>query len=97
VGEKRFDHQFLSTPVNLSDRYVIPGPGSYHKRLRSNETRFSNLYITGDWIRTSLSIGCLEAAAMSGIQAARALAMETDNAEVPAALNDWIGDGVKRS
>jgi len=92
AGDKRFEHQFLSTTTNLSDRYVIPGPNSYPHRLLSNGTKFANLYITGDWIRTSLSIGCLEAAAMAGVQAARAIALETSNPEIPRAKNDWIED-----
>ena len=91
-GAARFDAQWVSTPGNLSDRYVLPTPGSYAVRLKSNETAFLNLYLAGDWIRTSLSIGCFEATAMSGIQAARALAMETGNAEVPRARGDWIDD-----
>jgi hypothetical protein len=62
----------------------------------SNGTRFKNLYLTGDWIRTSLSIGCLEAAAMSGIQAARAISLELGTALVPRASGDWIDDVQRR-
>ena len=68
AGEARFNAQYLNTPINLSDRYVLPVPQSFNYRLHANGTKFTNLYITGDWIRTSLSVGCLEAAAMSGLQ-----------------------------
>lgn len=95
-GESRFDAQWVSAPSNLSDRYVIPVPGSHAKRLRSNETVFKNLYLTGDWIMTSLSIGCLEAAAMSGIQAARAISIELGTTTVPRAHGDWIEDVQRR-
>lgn len=96
VGTARFEAQFVHTPRNLSDRYVIPVPMSHEIRLVSNGTRYMNLYITGDWIKTSLSIGCLEAAAMAGIQTARALSLETDNVPVTRARGDWIKDVVPR-
>jgi uncharacterized protein with NAD-binding domain and iron-sulfur cluster len=96
-GPARFDAQWVSTPTNLSDRYVIATPDSYGARLLSNGTTFLNLYLAGDWIKTSLSIGCFEATAMSGIQAARAVAMETGGAEVPRARGDWIEDVTPRS
>ncbi len=85
-GEARFEAQFWSTPANLSDRYVIPVPMSFSYRLPSNGTKFANLYLTGDWIRTALSIGCLEATAMSGIQAARAVSLEAGTRAGPACL-----------
>jgi uncharacterized protein with NAD-binding domain and iron-sulfur cluster len=96
-GPARFEAQFVHTPRNLSDRYVIPVPMSHEARLMSNGTRYRNLYITGDWIKTSLSIGCLEAAAMAGIQAARALSKEADNVWVARARGDWIEDVIARS
>jgi uncharacterized protein with NAD-binding domain and iron-sulfur cluster len=92
VGEARFKAQYLNTPINLSDRYVLPVPQSYNYRLQANGTKFTNLYITGDWIKTSLSVGCLEAAAMSGLQAARAVSLELGTQEVPRARGDWIED-----
>jgi predicted NAD/FAD-dependent oxidoreductase len=33
----------------------------------------SNLYLAGDWLRTGLDSGCVEAAVMGGLQASRAL------------------------
>jgi uncharacterized protein with NAD-binding domain and iron-sulfur cluster len=95
-GEGRMAAQYVNTPLNKSDRYVIPTPNSYSYRLLSNGTRFLNFYITGDWIKTALSVGCLEAAAMGGIQAARAIALEAGAAEVPRAIGDWIEDVTPR-
>lgn len=92
VGAARFDAQYVNTPRNLSDRYVLATPQTHGFRLLANGTRYANLYLTGDWIKTSLSIGCLEAAAMAGIQAARALSLETGNRAVPRARGDWIED-----
>lgn len=97
AGEVRFNAQYLNTPINLSDRYVLPVPQSFQYRLMSNGTKFTNLYITGDWIRTSLSVGCLEAAAMSGLQCARAVSLEMGTKEVPRARGDWIEDVTPRN
>ncbi len=97
VGEARFAAQYMNTPINLSDRYVLPVPQSYSYRLMANGTKFRNLYITGDWIRTSLSVGCLEAAAMSGLQCARAVSLEMGTKEVPRARGDWIEDITPRN
>lgn len=94
--EQRFTAQYVNTPRNLSDRYVIPVPGSFKLRLASNGTIFGNLFLAGDWVRTSLSIGCLEAAAMSGIQAARALSLETSNKAVERAHGEWIEEAPLR-
>jgi uncharacterized protein with NAD-binding domain and iron-sulfur cluster len=92
AGDARFEAQYVSTPQSLSDRYVIPAPGTHEVRLMSNGTIYQNLYLTGDWIKTSLSIGCLESAAMAGIQAARAVSLESGNQPVPRAWGDWIDD-----
>jgi len=97
IGPARFDAQYVNTPLNLSDRYVLSPPMTYRHRLKANGTRFANLYLTGDWIQTSLSIGCLEAAAMAGIQTARAITVEHrlvqhELREVPRAIGDWITD-----
>ncbi len=73
VGPTRFDSQYWHAPVSLSERYVLSVPGSSQKRLKSDDTGCSNLVLAGDHVLTSLSAGCLEAATMSGLAAARAL------------------------
>jgi uncharacterized protein with NAD-binding domain and iron-sulfur cluster len=52
---------------------VLSVPGSSKYRLRAGESGFSNLYLAGDWVRTSLNAGCVEAAVMAGMDAAAAL------------------------
>lgn len=71
--------------ANPSDRYVLAVPGSSAKRLRAHESGYVNLYLAGDWTKTALSIGCLEAATMSGIAAARAI-----DGRVAKAAFDWL-------
>ena len=47
--------------------------GSTAYRLKTGESGFSNLYLTGDWIKNGIDSGCMEATVMSGMQAARAI------------------------
>ncbi len=49
----------------------LPGTGRY--RLRADESGYGNLALAGDWIDSSLNAGCIEAAVVSGIQAANAV------------------------
>ena len=72
-GEARLDDQFWSANVDPSDRYVQSLPGTAAHRLRADESGFANLFLAGDWIRCGLDAGCMEAAVMSGLQAANAV------------------------
>ena len=47
--------------------------GSTRYRLATDQSGFANLFLTGDWIRTGLNAGCVEAAVMAGMQTARAI------------------------
>jgi uncharacterized protein with NAD-binding domain and iron-sulfur cluster len=73
VGEDRFDSQFWRANVDPSERYVLSLPGSDKYRLRTDASGYDNLVLAGDWIDCGLNAGCLEAAVMSGFQAANAL------------------------
>ena len=48
-----------------------PGTGRY--RLRADESGYDNLVLAGDWTDSGLNAGCIEAAVVSGIQAANAV------------------------
>jgi uncharacterized protein with NAD-binding domain and iron-sulfur cluster len=72
-GRERFDSQFWRANVDPSDRYVLSLPGSERHRLRPDGSGFENLYLAGDWTDSGLNAGCLEAATMSGLQAANAV------------------------
>jgi hypothetical protein len=73
TGSGRLRAQFWIGCTNPSDRYVLSVPGSVHARLPSAGTGYRNLVMAGDWTLTALSAGCVEAAVMSGMHAARAL------------------------
>lgn len=73
TGEARLDEQYLRANVDPSDRYVLSLPGTGRYRLRVDESGYDNLVLAGDWTDSGLNAGCIEAAVMSGIEAANAV------------------------
>jgi uncharacterized protein with NAD-binding domain and iron-sulfur cluster len=73
TGWERIGSQYVRANIDPSERYTLSVPGSTEFRLRAGESGFAHLTLAGDWIRTGLNAGCIEAAAMSGMQASRAL------------------------
>jgi len=65
--------QYVRVNVNPSDLYVLALPGSTRYRLRAGGSGFANLYLAGDWVRTSLNSGNVESAVMAGYDAAMAI------------------------
>jgi uncharacterized protein with NAD-binding domain and iron-sulfur cluster len=65
--------QHLSVNIDPSDRYVQSLPGSDRFRLRPDESGYDNLVLAGDWTDCGMNAGCIEAAVMSGLQAANAI------------------------
>jgi uncharacterized protein with NAD-binding domain and iron-sulfur cluster len=72
-GPARFDRQYWRANVDPSERYVLSVPGSAAVRLTSAGSGLANLFLAGDWLRTGLDAGCVEAAVMGGMQASRAI------------------------
>ena len=72
-GDERLNAQYWRVNVDPSERYVLSVAGSSKYRLATDETQFTNLFITGDWIKTGVNAGCVEAAVMAGMQTARAM------------------------
>ncbi|GAB3428374.1 NAD(P)-binding protein [Massilia solisilvae] len=72
-GQARFDRQFWRANVDPSERYVLSVAGSSGYRPVAGGSGLTNLYLAGDWLRTGLDSGCVEAAVMGGMQASRAL------------------------
>ena len=73
-GAARFDHQYWRANRDLSDRYVQSLPGTNRYRLAPSDSGFANLVLAGDWTDTGLNAGCVEAATLSGVLAAAAVA-----------------------
>ena len=69
-----------STPSSASPTPTPPTAtcsarrGATRYRLRADESGYDNLFLAGDWTDSGLNAGCIEAAVLSGLQAANAVA-----------------------
>ncbi|AQT81426.1 amine oxidase [Mycolicibacterium litorale] len=72
-GAAALQTQHVSVNIDPSDRYVLSVPGSDKYRLRPDESGYDNLVLAGDWTDSGINAGCIEAAVVSGLQAANAL------------------------
>lgn len=72
-GEQRFEKQYFRANIDPTELYVMSFTGSSKFRIKTDETGYDNLYITGDWIDNGFNAGCIEATVMSGLQTARAI------------------------
>jgi uncharacterized protein with NAD-binding domain and iron-sulfur cluster len=72
-GEGGFSTQYWRINIDPSERYVLSVPGTARYRPRAHDAGFANLYLAGDWLRTGINAGCVEAAVMGGLQASQAM------------------------
>jgi hypothetical protein len=72
-GSKRIDAQVYQANVDPSSCCVASAAGSTRWRLATNASGFDKLYLAGTWIDTGFNTECVEAAVISGMQAARAI------------------------
>ncbi|HET9876336.1 MAG TPA: FAD-dependent oxidoreductase, partial [Mycobacterium sp.] len=72
-GSAALRTQHVSVNVDPSDRYVQSVPGTDRYRLRPDESGYDNLVLAGDWTDSGMNAGCIEAATLSGLEAANAL------------------------
>lgn len=77
-GPARFDSQYWLATLNPSDRYVLALPNSVFKRLGADGAGFDNLVMAGDYLKTGMNVGCVEAATMGGMHASRAICGRPD-------------------
>ncbi len=73
TGKTRFDSQYWRANIDPSEQYVMSVVGSTALRLETDGSGFNNLFLTGDWIKTNINAGCVEAAVMAGMQTSRAI------------------------
>jgi len=80
----RFESQYVRANFEDTERYVLSIAGSTVHRLREDALvvaarstdrgpGISNLYLAGDWTLNGINGGCVEAATMSGMRAARSI------------------------
>ncbi len=72
-GVARFNAQYWRSNIDPSERYVQSVVNSSKYRLKTDETGFNNLYITGDWITNGMNAGCVEGAVQAGLTTSRAI------------------------
>lgn len=59
--------------IDPGERYVSSPAGGNLLRMAASESGFDNLILAGDWTRTAINAGNIEATTMSGMAASRAL------------------------
>jgi uncharacterized protein with NAD-binding domain and iron-sulfur cluster len=77
IGAKRIDGQAYRVNVDPSSCCVATTAGSTRWRLATDASGFDKLYLAGTWIDTGFNTECIEAAVISGMQAARAISGES--------------------
>jgi uncharacterized protein with NAD-binding domain and iron-sulfur cluster len=88
TGPARFDSQYWRANVSPWERYVLTPAGSVEHRLPSGDSGFTNLKLAGDWTRNGIDGGCVEAAVISGMDAARAIT--GDLRVIPGRSTGWL-------
>jgi uncharacterized protein with NAD-binding domain and iron-sulfur cluster len=73
TGPARLSAQYWRANTTPSERYVLTPAGSVKSRLAADASGVDNLVLAGDWTLNGIDGGCVEAAVLSGLQAARAL------------------------
>jgi len=77
IGEKRLDAQYLKVNIDPSERYVSSFTNTSIYRLAAGASGVPNLYLSGDWVKTDINAGCVEAAVIAGLACAMALSGES--------------------
>lgn len=73
TGPARLNGQFFRANVDPTEHYVLSVTDSWQYRLDPDKSGFSNLVLSGDWTNCLINAGCIEAAAISGLLAAKAI------------------------
>ncbi len=88
-GPDRLTAQYFRANFAPTERYTQTPPGSLQYRLWPEESGYENLFLAGDWTRTPLNAGCIEAAVMSGMRCAHGVAPESTR-PISGSHPDWL-------
>ncbi len=94
-GAGRIAAQYWRANVSASERYVLTPAGSVEHRLQAGDSGVGNLVLAGDWTLNGIDGGCVEAAVLSGLQAARALT--GGSGELHGESPTWLSDASRRA
>ena len=73
---ERPDDHYLRVNIDPSECVVGSPAASVNMRLRAGESGYENLALAGAWTKNGIDASCVEAAVMSGMQAARHIAQD---------------------
>lgn len=83
AGKNQMAWQYCRTNIEGTERYTTPATGTIAHRLAPGESGFENLTLAGDWTKNGIDIGCVEAAATSGMLAAEHVTGEDFDVRLP--------------
>lgn len=69
----RLDVQYFNGGALPSDHYVLSQPKGMAARMGQMDSGVAHMYLCGDWTRTDMNCGCVEAATQSGMLCARGI------------------------
>ncbi|GGB98141.1 NAD(P)-binding protein [Dyadobacter sediminis] len=72
-GIDKLMKQHFSLNIDPTNYYALARPGTDKYRFKTNESGFSNLFLTGDWINFGLNVGHMEGAIVSGLRAGQSV------------------------
>lgn len=93
TGAQRFNSQYWRANIDPTERYVLSLSGTSKYRLKVEESGYSNLVLTGDWVDTCfLNVGAIEPSVVAGLQASRAISgyPEKITGERPRAVKESV-------
>lgn len=86
TGPDRLDQQYIRANIDPSERYVLSVVDSSRARMKTADTGYDNLFVTGDWIQNHFNAGFVECAVTAGILTARAV---SGNQNIPIFTPEW--------
>ncbi|MFT5047490.1 MAG: hypothetical protein ACI8UP_004489 [Porticoccaceae bacterium] len=78
TGDEKFANQYFRVNIDPSERYVLSDKNSIKYRMPADGAPFDNLFLAGDWVKTTISAGCVEAAMEGGLAAAKGITAKVD-------------------
>ena len=75
-GNARFDAQFLRANYEPHQLCTLALKQKTKFRMKTDETGYDNLFVTGDWIDNGVYLACVEGAVHSGLRTARAISQK---------------------
>lgn len=88
-GETRLNSQFWRANIDPTERYVLSVIGSTQYRLKTDESGYDNLFLTGDWIYNGANVGFVDGAVTSGMRTSQAITTRLMGQAYPPKIFGW--------